>query len=146
MTRLSTHDGDQQKEAEHEAVMALVPVEDATHTAVQSGAWSETSTWGGSVPNASSNVVIPEGKAVTVDTTTAQAKWVRVDGKLDFSIATNTTLTAETIVVALLFKVQVHSVQPQFSHSFWAVGPPNPAYCWSSVQADSISRDSSCSR
>ncbi len=69
---------------EHRALLELVPVCAATHTAIRSGAWSEASTWdGGRLPGAGARVLIPRGVAVEVDRAldSEALEWVRVDGR-----------------------------------------------------------------
>jgi hypothetical protein len=87
---------------EHEAVMNLVPVSAATHTAVTSGNWTNPATWNtNAVPGAGAKVVIPQGQTVTYNgNSTASLAWIRVDGKLQFTTTQNTVLYVETIVVA----------------------------------------------
>lgn len=76
----------------------LVPVADATHTAVQSGPWSAVATWGAYVPDADAKVVIPSGITVTVDQAlNAPLFWVRVDGTLRFAPDVPTRLVADTV-------------------------------------------------
>ncbi len=48
------------------------------------GAWSNPSTWGGKLPDASSSVTIPDGKTVTLDSN-ATVKNLTVKGKLVFA-------------------------------------------------------------
>lgn len=88
------------EEAEHQAVMNLVPLSSVTHTAVQSGSWSLGSTWvGGQVPTETSKVLIPEDVTVTITGDHAEALWVRVDGELAYSTTTDTALEVDTIIV-----------------------------------------------
>jgi hypothetical protein len=82
-------------------MMDLVPAAQATITAVQSGNWSDTNTWGGKLPAANDNVYIPQGLAVTFDEAITPAlNWVRDDGTLTFSTTQSTELLAATVVVA----------------------------------------------
>lgn len=92
--------GDPAKQAEYDALQALVPTASATHTAVANGPWSATSTWGGSVPGTGARVVIPAGRTVTYDVnSTAALHWLRVDGTLRFRTDITTALSIDTIVV-----------------------------------------------
>ncbi|MEM0943340.1 MAG: G8 domain-containing protein, partial [Pseudomonadota bacterium] len=80
--------------------MALVELSDVTHTAVQSGDWSDPATWAGqSVPGEGARVHIPGGIEVSVDGELApELKTVRVDGKLSFATDVNTELRVDTLV------------------------------------------------
>ncbi|MEO1469006.1 MAG: G8 domain-containing protein, partial [Pseudomonadota bacterium] len=82
--------------------MQLVRLEDVTHTAVQSGAWSDPATWaGGTVPPEGARVQIPEGLSVTVDAVLApMMETVRVDGTLSFATDVATQLRVDTLVTA----------------------------------------------
>jgi hypothetical protein len=85
------------------AVLNLVPNSAVTNTAVHSGNWSSPSTWsGGVVPGAGANVLIPKGVTVTVDSTfTAALHTIRDDGILQFSLASNSGLLVDTLVVTM---------------------------------------------
>src|SRR6266849_450802 len=78
------HPHDPVLQAEHLAMLDLVPRSDATHTAVQDGPWSDPVTWKNrQVPNAGAKVVIPKGRTVTVATLQkTPIQTVRVDGTL----------------------------------------------------------------
>jgi hypothetical protein len=102
-----TH-ADPAMQAEHDALMALIPASGTganapTHYVaanVSSGNWSSAGTWStGTVPDANSIVYIAPGKTVTVNTTTAAAKRVRADGTLRFQSNVNTQLSVDTIVI-----------------------------------------------
>ncbi len=69
-----------------------------TVTAVASGPWSRSSTWGGTLPSAGANVIIPSGVTVSLDTSTASLGILQVDGGLSFA-PVNLTLTARAIMV-----------------------------------------------
>ena len=66
---------------------------------VQSGSWSNPSTWGGAVPTASHVVRIVQGRTVTIDDTSAVAYTVVVDGKLAFAPAAYTRLKVTNLEV-----------------------------------------------
>ena len=86
---------------EHNALMALVPTNQATNVAVQSGSWSSASTWRGGVPAAKANVYIPTGMTVTYDTQNAVAlHTLRVDGTLQFSTTQSTKMLIDTFIVS----------------------------------------------
>lgn len=87
-------------QAEHEAVMGLIPDSSVTHTAVISGAWTEPATWGGAVPGAGAVVLVPDDIAVAFDATeTPDIHGLRVDGTLAFVTTHSTRLSVGTIVV-----------------------------------------------
>jgi hypothetical protein len=87
---------------EHEAVMALVPYELVTHTAISSGQWNAAATWqNGILPTAGANVLVSAGVTVTVGhIDTVALHTIRVDGTLQFDSTKNTGLLVDTIVVA----------------------------------------------
>lgn len=88
--------------------ISLVPLSSATHTAVASGNWSSTSTWGGSVPNNGAKVVIPTGITVTIDGIIAERiKTIRIDGELDFNTSVNTELMVETMISTSTGKLEI---------------------------------------
>ncbi len=89
-------------QADHRAVMALVPVSAATHVAVKDGSWFDPATWAnGEVPGEGARVLIPAGVAVLYDgESEASVKTIRVDGALDFATDRDTFLEVETFVVA----------------------------------------------
>lgn len=88
------HPDDPAKQAEHLAMMALVPTAAADVRAVKSGAWSDPATWS-RAPAAGDRVWIPQGVFVSVDGQTVSLKWLRVDGTLAIPAG---HLTADTIV------------------------------------------------
>ena len=82
------------------AAMALVSLDQATHTVVASGNWSDPSVWqDGTLPTAGARIVIPEGMTLTVDGQIAEEiKTIRIDGTLQFATDVNTELRVDTIV------------------------------------------------
>ncbi len=60
--------------------------------------WSDPATWGGSMPGAGAEVVVPAGKTVVLDTHTASLGAVRVEGTLRLA-AKDVALTAASIRV-----------------------------------------------
>ena len=85
---------------QHLALAALVPDTDVTHTAINSGPWSDPATWiNGIVPGNAARVFIPAGVVVTVDGIhTTPLKTVRVDGTLRFDPSIDTELWVDTLV------------------------------------------------
>ncbi|HET6249265.1 MAG TPA: G8 domain-containing protein [Tepidisphaeraceae bacterium] len=95
------HPGDMVRQDEHTAMLDLVPVEQATNTAIADGDWNAKATWkDGAIPAAGAKVVIPAGRIVTIHQTLDQQRlqWVRVDGTLRFDPSANTSIKAVTIV------------------------------------------------
>ena len=87
---------------EHEAVLNLADVADATHIATSDGGWFEASTWrGGSIPGTNSRVYIPNGVRVTYQGSSSLAlKTVRIDGTLFFAYWRNTKMVVDTLLVS----------------------------------------------
>lgn len=82
---------------------ALIPENTATHTAIKSGFWFDSSTWStGTVPNDGAIVVIPENITVTYQgQSNAQIFAVRVDGEFictQTNFNQTTTLTFDTFI------------------------------------------------
>ena len=121
---------------EHMAVMNLVPVGQATHTATGSGNWATGGTWNtGTVPGNGSRVVIPEGITVTYNSTSSSSiSWIRVDGKLRFATNQNTSLNVETIVVTPVGEYEQGTVSAPIPSSFTSIvtflddGPVNDPF------------------
>jgi hypothetical protein len=105
--RKEPHDGplphphDPVLQAEHLAMLDLVPRSDATHVAGQDGGWSDAATWKvGQVPPAGAKVHIPKDKTVTVgDILKTPYQTVRVDGTLRFEPSKDSSLSVDTMVV-----------------------------------------------
>ena len=94
----------------HEAALALVPPEEATHVAKRSGAWDDRGTWTREVPTDGGRVHVPEGVEVTLrHRDAAELKWVRVDGALVLSPGADTHLQAETVVTTPKSALQIGS-------------------------------------
>ncbi|MFC7026400.1 G8 domain-containing protein [Halomicroarcula sp. GCM10025710] len=84
---------------EHDSPLALVPKKQMTHTAAESGAWSDPAVWDGdSPPDEGAWVHVPADVTVTLASETARLKALRVDGTLAVDPATDTHLTVETVV------------------------------------------------
>lgn len=86
---------------EHLTLTQLVRYDQVTHYAVNSGLWTNPSTWSdGIVPANSARVLIPIGVNVTVDRVlTTRINTIRVDGTLSFSNTASTELRVDTVVV-----------------------------------------------
>jgi hypothetical protein len=79
--------------------LALVPDEEATHRAVNSGRWDDGSTWRGGVPGDGARAVIEPGVRVRLrHRDVARLDWLRVDGTLSFDPKRDTHLGVETLV------------------------------------------------
>lgn len=94
---------DPARAGEHQALLNLVPHEQATHRAVADGAWSIPATWeGGIVPTDAAHVLIPHEITVEVDDEfAARLATIRVDGTLNFATDVDTRLIVDTFVVAV---------------------------------------------
>ncbi|HQR09332.1 MAG TPA: G8 domain-containing protein [Gemmatales bacterium] len=88
-------------DAEHAAVMALVPLTSVTDTAINSGDWDDPNTWDQHrLPRTGDNVLIATGVTVRLDTIERNATLhtLRIDGTLTFATNVNTGLLVDTIV------------------------------------------------
>lgn len=96
------HADDPNKASEHQALLNLVPVADATHVAVTNGSWFDPSTWAnGEIPGEGAQVLIPDGVVVNYDgQSDASLLTVRVDGMLQFATDQNTFMEVDTFVVS----------------------------------------------
>ena len=82
----------------------------ATITAVTSGNWSATSTWGGSIPSNDDRVLIPNGVTVTVDgIINEEFKSVRIadGGMLEFATEVNTALRTEYLFSSMMGRLEM---------------------------------------
>ena len=86
---------------EHALLLDLVKDEYTTHTAINSGAWSETATWeNGIIPTDNAYVVIADNVSVSIESILNTVhKTIRIDGKLEFATDTNTQLLVDTLIV-----------------------------------------------
>lgn len=83
-----------------EDALALVPMEAATHRAIQNGSWNDTSTWGGQIPLPGARVHIAEGVTVAIgDGGTAHLKSMLIDGEVILTPTEDTQLMVDTLVV-----------------------------------------------
>lgn len=86
------------------SVTAQSPIDVAgtpTITAVQSGNWSDTTTWGGTLPGNDARVLIPANITITIDGMISQEfKSIRIasQGKLQYATSVNTELRTEFLV------------------------------------------------
>ena len=68
------------------ATVAPAPSSPSTGTLPDGSlAWSDTATWGGTLPPAGAEVVIPAGKVITLDTSPPNLAGLRVEGTLRFA-------------------------------------------------------------
>lgn len=80
----------------------------ATHTAIQSGQWSDPATWGGDIPGINAVAYIPEN--INVNLASEQdvgLDRLRIDGTLAFSSDQNTRLQVGTIYSACSGTLQI---------------------------------------
>ncbi len=90
----------------------------ATYTATQSGNWSSTGTWGGTLPPDDSRVLIPSGITVTVDGLISQEmKSVRIadGGKLEFSTTANSELRTEYLFSGMMGTLEMGTANNKVS-------------------------------
>jgi len=77
----------------------LVPGDDTTHRAVESGSWGDPSIWSdGEVPVDGARALIDDGVTVTIAQETARLDWLRVEGVLAFDPTADSHLKVETVV------------------------------------------------
>lgn len=82
------------------AILALCPHHEATHIAVANGDWSDPAIWFDErVPSHGARVLVPQDRQLRYDANTlARLDWVRVDGRLDWSRTSDTTMLVETLI------------------------------------------------
>ncbi|MEM8547170.1 MAG: G8 domain-containing protein, partial [Pseudomonadota bacterium] len=87
-------------DADDDAILSLVPHEDATNIAVADGDWTDVGTWyAGRVPRNGAHVLIPHGRTVTYDVNERfRLDSIRIDGTLNFALDQDTQLLAEQII------------------------------------------------
>jgi hypothetical protein len=96
----------------HIAIMELVPIEDATHVAINNGSWFDPNTWAsGEVPGDGARVLIPEGVEVQYDGESPVSLFtVRVDGALEFATDQDTFMEVDTMVIAPTGRLTIGTV------------------------------------
>jgi hypothetical protein len=83
----------------NEDALALVPDDEATHRAVNSGRWDRAATWDGGVPEDGARVVVESGVRVRLrHRDAARLDWLRLDGTLSFDPKVDTHLAVATLV------------------------------------------------
>ena len=96
---LHAQHSDPGKQAEHMALLDLLPSGDEDITAVQNGSWFNHSTWSGGVPSTGDTVRIPEGVSVTYNgVSNDRIKFIRLDGKLTFASNADSKLIVDTLI------------------------------------------------
>ncbi len=85
----------------------------ASHTAVQSGSWSDPATWAnGNLPTDQATVAIPAGIAVTVDRKIPyKYKSIAIDGTLRFAPTVDTELWVDTLTSGLGSRLEVGTAE-----------------------------------
>lgn len=108
------HPDDPDKQAEHLALLKLVPREQANHTVVNSGFWTNPNTWSnGILPEIGSKVLVPVGKNLTIDRDIfTRLRWLRVDGILTFLWDIDTSIYVDTIVGDSTSHLEINTVNP----------------------------------
>ncbi len=107
------HAGNPAMAREHAALMALVPLEGATHVAIENGSWFAPATWqSGKVPGADARVLIPSGVTVSYDGMADDPLFsLRVDGALTFATDQDSRMVIDTLVIAPGGRLQIGTAQ-----------------------------------
>lgn len=107
-----THPEDPDKAMEHDIVLNLMPVADATHIAVNSGSWFDPNTWaGGEVPGEGARVLISEGVSVVYDGSSNVSLFtVRVDGAMSFATDVDTFMEVDTFLVSPVGRLTIGTI------------------------------------
>lgn len=92
---MADHDADDQH------ALDLVPLSQVTHIVANSGPVSDPATWlGGQRPEHNARVMVPRGKTLTLDTSSAKRwDWIRVDGTFQADLTRSVKLLFETMVI-----------------------------------------------
>jgi len=121
------HEVGTSKHTEHEAFTSLVPMDAASHMALESGDWFDPTIWSnGEVPGPNAQVYIPQGVSVTyAGLSDTPLFTLRVDGALSFAHDANSRMVVDTFVVTQTGKLTIgtednpvsaaHSVDIQIS-------------------------------
>src|SRR6516162_8487042 len=90
----------------------------ATNIAVQSGAWSDASTWqSGIIPTDNARVLIPQGISVLYDLgASPRLDWIRDEGALTFADTHDENLLVETIYVTPTGSFDIGTAANPFLH------------------------------
>ena len=117
------HPDDPDLAAEHNAVLNLVPTDQATHMAVNNGSWFDPNTWAdGVVPGEGAQVHIPDGVRVQYDSQSDVSLFtVRVDGMLEFANDQDTFMEVDTFVVAPSGHVTIGTIDEPVDANFETV-------------------------
>ena len=86
----------------HHSSLNLLSHSQATHVAVNNGAWFNPNTWqNGKIPGDGADVLIPQGRRVFYgQKSDARLDTLRVDGTLKFAYGRNTRMLVDTFMVA----------------------------------------------
>lgn len=99
----------------------VVPLTSVTHTAVQSGEWSDPSTWDVGMPAQGAFVYIPQDIEVVVDQVFSdRIKAIVLEGSLLFSTTSDTELKVETIVGDLNSSLTIGTTSNPITSNFTA--------------------------
>jgi hypothetical protein len=71
--------------------------------------WSDPATWGGSVPTTDDAVIIPANSLIILDVATASLGALTINGTLKAKAATDVTLTAASITIAVGGRLEIGS-------------------------------------
>ncbi len=120
MTKTMNHSDTSDSMNHHAEMMAIEKLIDSakpTHTAIKSGAWSDSRTWqGGKVPTKGATVMIDQGTTVTYDLVSdEEIKTIAIKGNLKFATGKDTQLKVETIINAPAGQINIGSSQQAVS-------------------------------
>ena len=132
------HDGGHGSGTNHQHSCMMTPdftdISLMTHTAAQSGAWSDSATWGGNIPGSGAIVQIPEGIEVSIARVLgSRLETVRIDGTLTFAHNQHTELKVDTLFSSCSGHLQIGNstttIQPDVSARIVFIddGPVNDA-------------------
>jgi len=100
---------DPNKQAEHTALLDLLPIGDEDVTAVSNGSWFSSSTWNtGNIPSTGQDVRIPDGVTVTYDgVSNDRIGVIRVDGKLAFDTSVDSKLIVDSLLTMMGSELEI---------------------------------------
>jgi len=130
--------------AEHDALMTLVPDHAVTSRAVRDGDWSDPGTWAdGRVPGDGAVVAVPDEITVRYDTVSSESiLHIRVDGTLEFATDRDTLLEVDTIVVVPegTLRIGTAGAPVDGAHEARIVFADNGAVAWSAAGPTQLHR------
>jgi hypothetical protein len=98
---------------------ALLDPAQATNIALQSGSWSNPTTWQNrAIPAANASVFVPEGISVLYDVgaVSPNLAWIRDEGTIRFDDSQDESLLVETITVGMMGDFDIGAADAPFQH------------------------------